>query len=197
MDREQYRWLKGYVPTADKTVLLGYHYDNLTQALEEFRHSTQHTVSHHDSLLYRQQGPLRECSTLYIKQQKTPATWLPPLTGMDNIAKLFLDLKAKIDPHNQRLIGRVYCTSLAHGKQIYAHSDTNDTTGDYWDHIERFQYYFTGTDNMIQLIAGQIYPVAPGMIYNFDFRQIHSYENHDTADLVLLVFDLYKCDFLI
>ena len=144
-------------------------------------------TAHSYNPVYVTTGPLRECITAHlINDSKTQL-------GVDNkFSKTFLlldKLKQIVDPSNNKKLTRAYVTCLESGKQIYAHSDTK---GSYWDAINRYQFYFTGNDDMEQIINDTLFLIRPGYLYYFDHKQIHSYHNNSSQDLFLMVFDVEK-----
>ena len=145
-------------------------------------------TAHLYNTVYIKTGPLRECISLHlIRNTKSLIK-----SDKDKFVETFLlldRLKKIIDPTDSKIITRAYLTCLSTKKQIYEHSDTDDP---YWDTINRYQFYYTGNDEMIQIINDTIFPVRPGYLYHFDHRQIHKYHNNSSQDLVLMVFDLNK-----
>lgn len=173
----------GYVPGKINTTtlletVLGYE-DSYKEILDQKNSFTAHS----DNQTYVLSGPLRECITAHLINPNC-------VVDKNKFTKTFLlldRLKQIIDKKNNKILTRAYVTSLAPEKQIYAHSDTN---GAYWSTIDRYQFFYTGNDKMIQLIDNTIFPMKPGYLYHFDHRQIHSYENNSNEDLILMVFDL-------
>jgi len=157
---------------------------------------------------YIRYGPLRECRSAHmiasekVAQDKSPS-WLQNAlvdkrTGsfhhnhnnqLSQTNLLLNLLKHIIDPTNQRLVTHAYVACLPPGRQIYPHSDT---TGDYWPRINRYQFYYTGNSKVRQVINDTVFPVSPGDLYHFDFRQIHHYVNDSSENLLIMIFDLLK-----
>jgi len=138
------------------------------------------------SLVYAQTGPLRECRTIYLANNMERSE----LVDKSVFPKTFLflnKLKQLIEAENPRRLTRAYVTNLGPGKQIYPH---NDTVAPYFDNIERYQFYYTGTDEVLQIVGDTLFPVKPGDLYYLDHKQIHSYHNKSSLDLMLMVFDL-------
>jgi len=172
----------GYTQCDNTTALL-YKLDSITDSYTELLNNKNLFGPHSMNEKYIKSGPLRECITLHL---------LPTFVNKDEFTETFSlinRLKNKIDPINARTITRAYVTTVPPGKQIYSHSDTD---GAYWGTINRYQLYYTGDENMVQLINDTLFPVAPGYLYYFDHRQIHEYKNNSNQDLVLMVFDLLK-----
>jgi hypothetical protein len=132
---------------------------------------------------YSEYGPLRECISVFLKIRE----------GTTFLSKNIL-------PETLKLIQRLqyeflsdgdtcweYVTILPPGKEIYLHSDTD---GNYWDTINRYQFYYTGNDNVIQNVGNINYPAHPGYFYRLDHRQLHSYKNNSTEPLMILIFDI-------
>ena len=143
---------------------------------------------HSYNSVYIQSGPLRECITVHLINDSKKELEV----NKNNFAKTFLlldKLKNLIDNNDDKILTRAYVTCLAPEKQIYAHSDTN---GSYWNSIDRYQFFYTGNDKMIQLINNTVFPMKPGYLYHFDHHQIHSYQNDSLEDLFLIVFDISK-----
>ena len=154
---------------------------------EIFDNKNSFTLHSYDQV-YIHSGPLRECITAYLINPNKPHC------QVDNIkfAKTFLlldKLKQIVDQTNNKILTRAYVTCLSQRKQIYAHSDTN---GSYWNSIDRYQFFYTGNDKMIQLVNNTVFPMKPGYLYHFDHHQIHSYQNDSLEDLYLIVFDISK-----
>ena len=176
--------LKGYVPCTNTTKLLQT-VDCFTDSYNELLSNIDSFGPHSKNKIYSQSGPLRECNTVYIldNQFNTAAD----KTKFAETLLLLDRLKNAVDP--SRLLVRAYVTILQPTRQIYSHCDTD---GPYWGTINRYQFYYTGDNDMTQLIDNTIYPVSPGYLYEFDHRQIHEYANNSTQNLMLMVFDLQK-----
>jgi hypothetical protein len=138
------------------------------------------------ALAYLQTGPLRECVTLYLVDNSQNEK-LVDATQFSKTFALLHDLKSHVEAGNTRRLTKAYVTKLGAGKQIYPHSDT---AAPYFNNIERYQFYYTGTSEVSQIIDNTLFPVKPGDLYYFDHRQIHSYHNNSSIDLILMVFDL-------
>ena len=205
MDSFKY-WTQGHVVCENTTKLL----DNVS----EFNASHQELVSNpslferpSEDEFYIKNGPLRECRSAHmiaskqVARDKSPS-WLQNAlvdkrTGSfhhnnNHLSQTYLllnHLKHIIDPTNQRLVTHAYATYLSPGKQIYPHSDT---IGDYWPRINRYQFYYTGNSKVRQVINDTVFPVSPGDLYHFDFRQIHHYVNESSENLLIMIFDLLK-----
>lgn len=178
----------GYVPgrvnmTKLLEVVSGYE-DSYNEIIDNKNSFTLH--SH--NMMYVKTGPLRECrSTHLINDSKSQ---LEVEKTQFTKTFLFLDkLKNIVDPTNSSTLTRAYVTCLPPGKQIYAHSDTN---GSYWNTINRYQFYYTGDNEMEQIINDTLFPVKPGYLYYFDHTQIHEYHNNSSDNLFLMVFDVSK-----
>jgi hypothetical protein len=180
--------LGGYVPrqpniTKLLEVVTGYE-DSYNEIIDNKNSFTLHSYDQ----AYIHSGPLRECVTAYLINPNRPHC------QVDNIKfaktfQLLYKLKEIVDQTNNKILTRAYVTCLTPGKQIYAHSDTN---GSYWNFIDRYQFFYTGNDEMIQLVNNTLFPMKPGYLYHFDHHQIHSYQNNSSEDLFLMVFDISK-----
>ena len=185
-------YINGYVKRKDTTKLLQKitdFSDSLSEIIDNKSYFSPHIntpFSHHaNKSSYMVDGPLRECISVHLIDQRLVSN------NYDKFPKtlLLLDKLIKIVEPNNKIITKVYITCLPPKKQIYIHSDTDSS---YWNTISRYQFYYTGSDNIIQKIDNTIYPVAPGYFYHFDHRQLHSYKNNSSDDLLLMVFDLLK-----
>ena len=176
----------GYAPCDNTTELLCT-LDSITDSYTELLNNKNLFGPHSMNETYIKSGPLRECTTLHLIPDRNNRS----INDIEFSATSVLinRLKNKIDPVNDRTITRAYVTIVPPGKNIYSHSDTD---GAYWGTINRYQLYYTGDENMVQLINDTLFPVAPGYLYYFDHRQIHEYKNNSNQDLVLMVFDLLK-----
>jgi hypothetical protein len=177
-------YIKGYVKRENTTKLL-HKVTDFDDSLSELTDNNSYFSHHTNTPEYIKEGPLRECITVHLIDQ---------MLTTDNYDKfpktlLLLDKLIKIIEPNNKIITKVYVTRLPPKKQIYIHSDTDNS---YWNTISRYQFYYTGNDNVIQKIDNTVYPVAPGYFYHFDHRQLHSYKNNSSDDLLLMVFDLLK-----
>jgi hypothetical protein len=161
--------------------------ENYKDSYDEIINNKNRFSLHSYNPVYIQSGPLRECVTVHlINDSKTQIE-----IDKNKFAKTFLfldNLKHIVDKTNKK-ITRAYVTCLESGKQIYAHSDTK---GSYWDTINRYQFYYTGNDDMEQIINDTLFLIRPGYLYYFDHKQIHSYHNNSSQDLFLMVFDVEK-----
>lgn len=178
----------GYVPGQLNTtklleVVAGYE-DSYNEIIDNKNIFTLHSYNQ----VYVQSGPLRECITAHLVNDAKSQLEV----DKNKFLKTFLllnKLKQIVDQKNNKTLTRAYVTCLSPGKQIYAHADTH---GSYWNTINRYQFYYTGNDKMIQLIGDTLYPIKPGYLYHFDHQQIHSYHNNSLEDLLLIVFDISK-----
>jgi hypothetical protein len=143
-------------------------------------------------------GPLRECSTFYLtngfdrlrdKLAQDPILFFHLDVNLTETEKFINFLKSYIDPTKSKTIGRAYITILPPGKKIYKHDD-NDETSRYWNKIDRYQFYYTGSTDVIQMIDSTSFPALPGYLYLFDHKKEHEYKNNSNENLILLVFDL-------
>jgi aspartyl/asparaginyl beta-hydroxylase (cupin superfamily) len=174
--------------------------DSFGTSLEELKLNSHLFTLHNPTEDYGKNGPLRECSTLHItgdksfnvldneKQTDQTVTLNPELKETENLVN---SIKKILDPYDLRPLGRVYITSLPSGGKIYKHSDTSKTKK-YWNNIDRYQFYYTGSDDAVQIIDGTRFAMAPGYLYLFDHSKEHEYENNSNEDLILLVIDLFK-----
>ena len=163
--------------------VLGYE-DSYNEILGNKNSFTLHSYNS----VYIQSGPLRECITAHLINDSKKKLEVK----QDNFVKTFLlldKLKNLVDAKNDKILTRAYVTCLPSGKQIYAHADTN---GHYWNTINRYQFYYTGNDEIKQIINDTLFPVKSGYLYYFDHNQIHSYHNNSSEDLFLMVFDVSK-----
>ena len=140
---------------------------------------------HSTNKIYAESGPLRECSTVYLLNDYKNTSLV--FDKFKNAINLLYRLRDNINA--ERELKRAYITILAPGKKIYSHCDT---ANDYFNSIDRYQFYFSGDSDMIQSINDTLFPVGPGFFYHFDHRQKHYYENNSNKELVLMVFDLKK-----
>jgi hypothetical protein len=177
----------GYAAKPDTTLLLtavtGYEnsYNELIDNKSIF-------TLHSSNPKYIQTGPLRECISAHLISENQSSIKADTDKFVETM--LLLDrLKKIIDITNSKILKKAYVTCLAPGKQIYEHSDTD---GPYWNTINRYQFYYTGNDKIIQLINNTLYPIKPGYFYHFDHQQLHSYHNNSLEDLLLIVFDVSK-----
>lgn len=170
---------KGYVVRPNYTKLL--------HTISEFANSYAELLGHRsffgvhaDHKVYMESGPLRECKTAHILKNGL-------ISNFPNTTLLLNMLTQLVDISHTRRLSRAYITILEPGKQIYPHCDTD---GEYWSTIDRYQFYFTGDSDMVQIINNTVFPIAPGYLYHFDHTQIHEYHNNSKQDLMLMVFDL-------
>lgn len=177
---------KGYVPCPNTTQLIQT-IDSFTDSYNELLVNSSAFGLHSKNKMYIESGPLRECKTVYILDNQFNTT--ADVNKFNETFLLLNRLKNVVDPSNKRLLVRSYVTILEPKKQIYSHCDTD---GPYWNTIDRYQFYYTGNDNMTQLIDDTLFPIAPGYLYQFDHRQIHAYTNNSNQNLMLMVFDLQK-----
>jgi hypothetical protein len=164
-------------------VVTGYE-DSYNEIIDNKNSFTLHSYNS----VYVKSGPLRECLTAHlINDSKTQLE-----IDKNKFAKTFLlldKLKKMVNEKNDKVLTRAYVTCLPSGKKIYAHADTK---GSYWNNINRYQFYYTGNDEIEQIINDTLFPVKPGYFYYFDHNQIHSYHNNSLEDLILIVFDVSK-----
>ena len=129
---------------------------------------------------------MRECKSAHlINDQKNNL-----IVDSDTYVETFILLdRLKKIINKDGIVSRAYVTILSPGKKIYPHCDTH---GGYWSNINRYQFYYTGNNDIHQIICNTLFPVAPGYLYHFDHRQIHEYHNNSSEDLILMVFDILK-----
>jgi hypothetical protein len=173
---------KGYVESTNLTTLLDTIVD-FNDSYEELLITKDFFEPHSLDNRYIQSGPLRECKSLHLINTHHRAD----SNKFNHTFTLLERLSRLVDPTDSKIITRAYVTVLGPNMKIYAHSDTN---GEYWNTINRYQFYYTGCDKIIQIINNQIFPVGPGYFYYFDHKQIHEYYNNSDEDLILMVFDL-------
>ena len=164
-------------------VVTGYE-DSYNEILDNKNSFTLHSYN----MEYIKTGPLRECKSMHLVNDSKSQLEV----NKTKFTKTFLlldQLKDIVDPTNSGKLTRAYVTCLSPGKQIYAHSDTN---GSYWNTINRYQFYYTGNDEMEQIINDTVFPVKPGYLYYFDHTHIHEYHNNSSENLFLMVFDVSK-----
>jgi hypothetical protein len=169
---------------------------NLTQMLHvvpDFDKSYNELIKNKDNFklhsyneIYVKSGPLRECKSAHlINDQKNNL-----IVDLDTYVETFILLdRLKKIINKDGIVSRAYVTILSPGKKIYPHCDTH---GGYWSNINRYQFYYTGNNDIHQIICNTLFPVAPGYLYHFDHRQIHEYHNNSSEDLILMVFDILK-----
>jgi hypothetical protein len=143
---------------------------------------------HSYNSVYVQSGPLRECVTAHLVNDSKKKLEVNQHSFAKTFSLLY-KLKNLVDDKNDKILTRAYVTCLPSGKQIYAHADTN---GQYWNTINRYQFYYTGNADMKQIINDTLFPIKSGYLYYFDHKQIHSYQNNSSEDLFLMVFDVSK-----
>lgn len=185
----------------NKTRLLSeIHKDYWKDSLQEIIKNRDYFGDHSVYLQYMLKGPLRECRTIHLNGNKNPGEIERSGTGDRQLllkqeffkTQYFIQhLKEIIDPDNIRAYGRSYITILEPGKKIYRHSDRSTKTN-YWDMIDRYQFYYSADEHVMQEIGGELFPPRPGYLFLFDHQCEHYYENNGSADMVLLVFDLLK-----
>lgn len=175
----------GYVKSVNKTRLLNI-IDQFDESYNELLNNKNRFTLHSLNKTYIQSGPLRECRTVHLinSQQQDLIT---SKLNFSHTFKLLEQLKGILDINDTKELSRAYVTLLAPNRNIYAHCDTD---GKYWSEITRYQFYYTGSAGMTQIIDGKVFPVAPGYLYLFDHTQIHEYNNSSNEDLMLMVFDL-------
>ena len=175
----------GHVPRLNLTKLIGT-IDNFADSYNELTKNRNNFTSHSFNKIYIQSGPLRECKTIHlVHDQKNNQLEI----DYQDTFKFLKRLKQLIDIDGSRVLTKAYVTILESNKTIYPHSDTD---GQYWEELPRYQFYYTGNRDVIQIINDSVFPVGPGYLYLFDHRQIHEYHNNSKEDLMLLVFDLKK-----
>jgi hypothetical protein len=148
-------------------------------------------------------GPLRECRTCYIavddslrdklKLIQDPILFFQLDSNLKETEKFINSIKRYIDPTSSKTLGRAYITMLPPGKKIYKHDD-NDESSPYWNKIDRYQFYYTGSTDVVQTIGNINFPALPGYLYLFDHKKEHEYENNSNENLILLVFDLLNIE---
>jgi len=189
MNLETATWNKGYYPHPNTTLLLetitGYE-NSYNELLTNKNHFTPHSYAYNSS--YIQSGPLRECISAHLINEDERIIEV----DKNKFANTFLlldKLYKTIEPTTNKILKKAYVTCIQPNKQIYPHSDT---FGLYFSTITRYQFYYTGNDNIKQIINDELFPVRPGYLYRFDHSQVHSYHNNSPDDLFLMVFDILK-----
>lgn len=173
----------------NKTKLLG--------IVSDFKSSYEEIIQNRDKFgnhansEYMKNGPLRECKTFHLAGDINPENFIPRDVKIEwpATSELVQRLRTLVDITNSRKFGRLYLTILEPGKRIYTHADHNS---DYWNNIDRYQFYYTGNNDIQQIINKELFPVGPGYFYHFDHSKYHRYLNNSNIDMVLLVFDLFR-----
>lgn len=180
--------LEGYQECPNTTKLLEIiSFDIFSKSLEEIKNNLNLFGNHSNNPVYISSGPLRECRSVFINEGPFRSRDLLTNNKFVETNKLLEFLKNKISPNAN--ITRTYITILPPGKIIYPHSDAS---GNYFPTINRYQFYFTGNKECIQIIKNENFKIEPGYFYHFDHRQIHEYKNNSNEDLILIVFDIKK-----
>jgi len=185
--------LEGYEEQPNKTYLI----DQITsysESLNELENSKDLFQFHVKDVRYLKSGPLRQCRTIHLstgdkKLSPDENKLLEMNKKLPKTCEFLSTLKLKVDPLNMRKIGRSYVTILKPGGRIFPHSDTYQ---EYWNEVDRFQFYYTGHIDVDQIIGKQKFEIQAGFFYFFDHKQIHEYHNRSEIDVYLLVFDLFK-----
>jgi Aspartyl/Asparaginyl beta-hydroxylase len=177
----------GYIKCKNLTELLD------TIPAETFSNSLHEIVNNKDLFkphilnpIYLESGPLRECITVHLITNNKEDL-ITNKIKYHHTFSLLEKLKNLVDTNSAKELTRAYVTILGPNKTIHPHSDTD---GKYWNEITRYQFYYTGNNDVIQLINNTVFPVGPGYLYLFDHKQIHEYHNNSAEDLLLMVFDL-------
>lgn len=170
--------------------------NDFTASLEELKFNKNKFFTHSDNESYKESGPLRECLTLHLAGDIDPKNLCPSSNNENKLRddfqqtiSLLTRLREKVDPLLIRNIGRVYVTIIPQDKKIYSHSDYE---GEYWNQIERFQFYYTGNMDVYKRVGEKRFQVMPGYFYFFDHKKIHRYANKSENEIYLLVFDLFE-----
>lgn len=155
--------------------------EQYSDSLKEIEHNIDLFGNHSQNPIYISSGPLRECQSVFFNKRNNVYFKFTKTIDLLKNLKNSLDFDA--------VISRAYVTILPPSKKIYAHADTD---GSYFSKIDRYQFYFTGNNDTIQIINNTQFDVAPGYFYYFDHRQIHEYINNSDEKLILMVFDVEK-----
>ena len=185
--------IRGYTPCPNTTTLLDSSL-NFKDSYDEIVANKKMFGNHANNAAYLEVGPLRECKTAHLYKDSSLKKWAHifkdgPDSKFPKTHLLLQALIASLNSNRDRALFRAYVTIVEPGQQIYAHCDTD---GPVWNTLDRYQFYFTGDSDMIQIINGTLFPIGPGYLYYFDHRQIHEYHNHSKQDLILMVFDLQR-----
>ena len=188
MIMQQWNNFEGYQECANTTKLLDVvSIDIFSKSLHEIIDNIDMFGNHSNKPLYLADGPLRECKSIFIKEGIYQPTNSLLIDKFNATVRLLEILKNRVN--FDAIITRVYVTILPPGKIIYSHCDAS---GNYFSTIDRYQFYFTGNKDCVQIIKDNQFSVGPGYFYFFDHRQIHEYKNNSDQDLILMVFDLKK-----
>ncbi len=191
-----FNYFSGYKTSTDRTKLITTVSD-FNESLNEIHENKSFFGPHFNSENYNKFGPLRECKTFHIVENVEPKNFSKEsnikfnenfIVHMPETMSL-LGRLIKVINADLNNLGRAYITILEKNKNILRHSDT---AAQYFNLIKRYQFYYTGGDNIIKIINSKNYPVVPGYLYFFDHHQQHEYMNHSNDDLILMVFDIFK-----
>jgi hypothetical protein len=179
-------YIKGYAKCENITTLLRTIID-FSDSFTEIIDNKSYFSHHINTPDYMQDGPLRECLTAHLVHDQHAIINIG--TKFSKTLLLLDELTKIIEPNSNKIVTKAYVTCLPPKKRIYLHSDTHVS---YWNNINRYQFYYTGDNKMIQTIDNTVFSIRPGYFYHFDHRQLHSYKNNSSDDLILMVFDLLK-----